>query len=166
MDHVSIESLTHDVWEDVKRIYLSGIETKNATFETKAPEWEAWDQAHRKDCRFIAVVDHTVAGWAALSPVSGRCVYAGVAEVSVYVDAQFRGKGIGHALLARLITESEAKGVWTLQAGIFPENVGSIVLHTKHGFRQIGIREKLGKMDGRWRDVGLFERRSAVAGVD
>lgn len=168
MEHVvnvMIEPMTAASWDDVRRIYQSGIDTKNATFETQAPQWDAWDKGHRSDCRLIAVVDGCVAGWAALSNVSGRCVYAGVAEVSIYIDAQFRRKGVGDALMSRLISESEQCGIWTLQAGIFPENEGSIRLHLKHGFRKIGIRERIGKMDGRWRDTALFERRSTVIGA-
>ena len=153
-------------WSSVQRIYNSGIATRNATFETKAPEWDAWDQSHRNDCRLIATIDDRIAGWAALSNVSGRCVYAGVAEVSIYIDVAFRGTGVGDQLMKQLITESEGNGIWTLQAGIFPENEASIALHVKHGFRILGTREKIGKMDGRWRDTILLERRSKMVGID
>jgi len=153
-------------WPSVQRIYNSGIGTKNATFETKAPEWEAWDQSHRKDCRLVATIDDCIAGWAALSNVSGRCVYAGVAEVSIYIDESYRGMGVGDQLMRQLIAESERHGIWTLQAGIFPENKASIALHLKHGFRILGTREKIGKINGSWRDTVLLERRSKVAGID
>jgi L-amino acid N-acyltransferase YncA len=151
-------------WPSVRAIYLEGIATGNATFESEAPEWQEWDSRHLPDLRIVAEVDGTVAGWAALSPVSSRCVYAGVAELSVYIASAMRGKGVGKALLAAVIAGSEAKGIWTLQSGIFPENMASLALHQKFGFRILGTRERIGKMDGRWRDVALLERRSAVAG--
>ena len=157
---IKIESMTNDSWIDVARIYEEGIATMNATFEKHIPDWNSWDKSHHKDCRLIALVDNKVVGWAALSIVSGRCVYSGVAEVSVYGDSGFRGKGVGDKLLYSLITESELCGIWTLQAGIFPENISSIRLHHKHGFRTIGIREQPGKMNHMWRDVALLERRS------
>ena len=150
-------------WPDVSRIYTEGIDTGNATFETDCPEWETWDRNHLKNCRFVAIENNSLAGWAALSPVSGRCVYKGVAEVSVYIDSKYRGKGIGKELMNRLINESESEGFWTLQAGIFPENTGSCKLHEKNGFRLVGKREKVGRMDGKWRDVLLYERRSKMA---
>ncbi len=146
-------------WPAVRAIYLEGIATGNATFETAAPEWERWDAGHLKSCRLVARVDGEVAGWAALSPVSARAVYAGVAEVSIYVAQRARGKGIGADLLRTLVAESEANGVWTLQAGIFPENTASIALHRRSGFRVVGTRERIGCVDGRWRDVVLMERR-------
>ncbi len=161
-----IQPITTDFWPDIVRIYESGIATGHATFEKSAPDWKSWDSSHRKDCRLVALIDGQVAGWAALSPVSGRCVYSGVAEVSIYVDEPFRGKGVGDRLLAALIQESEAAGIWTLQSGIFPENLGSLRLHQKHGFRIIGTRERMGNMDGVWRDVIVLERRSSIVGVD
>jgi len=157
--------LTHDHYDAVARIYLEGIETGNATFETQAPDWEKWDKGHLQHCRIIADVDNQVAGWAALSPVSGRCVYGGVAEVSVYIGKEHRGMGIGKALLEELIAQSEQNGLWTLQSGIFPENVSSIRLHEQCGFRRIGFREKVGQLGGRWCDTIQFERRSKVVGV-
>jgi len=152
-------------WESVRAIYLEGIATGNATFETAAPEWAKWDAAHRSDCRLVAREGSAVLGWAALSPVSSRKVYEGVAEVSVYVAASARGRGVGKLLLRSLIEESERRGVWTLQAGVFPENVPSIRLHEEFGFRRVGVRERVGKMGDRWRDVVLLERRSRTAGI-
>jgi len=152
-------------WPAVRTIYLEGIATGNATFEQTAPEWEQWDAGHLPSARIVARSDGgAVWGWAALSGVSSRCVYAGVAEVSIYVAERARGRGVGRQLMSRLIVDSETNGMWTLQAGIFPENVASIALHVRAGFRIVGRRERLGQMDGRWRDVVLMERRSAVAG--
>jgi phosphinothricin acetyltransferase len=153
-------------WDDVKRIYEEGIATGNATFQTSAPSWGEWDCGHLQFCRLIAVDDDKVIGWAALTPVSGRCVYAGVAEVSVYVAGEARGKGVGKKLLEALIKESEKNNLWTLQAGIFPENISSIKIHEACGFRLIGRREKIGKMNGKWRDIILLERRSNIVGVE
>ena len=147
-------------WEAVRAIYLEGIATRHATFETVAPEWNQWDAGHLPHSRLVARLDGAVAGWAALSAVSARKVYAGVAEVSVYVGAPARRKGIGRSLLRALIEESERRGIWTLQAGIFPENSASIRLHTNLGFRVVGTRERIACLDGRWRDVTLMERRS------
>jgi len=166
MEHLNIEAMTPDSWSDVARIYEYGISTKNATFEKQAPDWKSWDKTHRKECRLIAMIGQDIVGWAALASVSGRSVYAGIAEVSIYVDAGYTGKKIGDKLMRSLIIESENFGFWSLQAGIFPENVGSIKLHLKHGFRIVGIKEKIGKMDDKWRDVTLLERRSRVVGVD
>jgi len=153
----------HD-WDEVRRIYGEGIATGNATFETEVPSWEAWDRAHRADCRWVVREGSRLLGWAALSPVSGRCVYAGVAEVSVYVAAAARGRGVGRVLLAALIESSERQGIWTLQAGIFPENEASIRLHQSLGFQEVGRRERIGALAGTWRDVALLERRSRIAG--
>lgn len=166
MSEVIIEEMMDESWETVQRIYNAGIATKNATFQTEAPEWEAWDQSHRKDCRLIAKIDDNIAGWAALSNVSNRCVYAGVAEVSIYMDPAFRGMGIGDQLMKQLITESEKHGIWTLQAGVFPENKASIALHLKNGFSILGIREKIGKLENVWRDTVMLERRSKVVGIE
>jgi phosphinothricin acetyltransferase len=151
-------------WPAERAIYLEGIATGNATFEQTAPEWEKWNAGHLLAARIVARSNGTVLGWAALSGVSSRCVYAGVAEVSIYVAEQARGRGVGRQLMARLIADSEAEGLWTLQAGIFPENVASIALHERAGFRIVGKRERLGQMNGRWRDVVLMERRSVAAG--
>ena len=159
-----LEPMSPAYWESVRAIYREGIATGNATFEQSAPEWEQWDEGHLRACRFVARSRGEVLGWAALSPVSRRRVYRGVAEVSVYVSGQVRRKGVGMALLAALIESSEREGIWTLQAGIFPENTASVELHRRAGFRVVGTRERLGAMDGRWRDVVLMERRSAVVG--
>jgi L-amino acid N-acyltransferase YncA len=146
-------------WEDVRRIYAEGIATGNATFETEPPSWESWDSAHRKDCRLVASDGDALLGWAALSRVSERCAYGGVAEVSVYVGSAARGRGVGRTLLSELVRASEEAGIWTLQAGVFPENKASIAIHQKCGFRVVGVREKLGRLAGVWRDVVLLERR-------
>jgi L-amino acid N-acyltransferase YncA len=161
---LSIEPMTEKDWTDVRRIYAEGIATGNATFEKTLPDWESWNDGHLQVCRFIARSKGEVLGWAALSPVSGRCVYAGVAEVSVYVAQHARGRKVGSTLLSALIEGSEREGLWTLQAGIFPENIASLELHQRHGFRIVGTREKIGSMDGRWRDTLLMERRSTVVG--
>ncbi len=152
-------------WPEVQAIYCQGIATGHATFETDAPTWEAWDRQHLPTPRLVALGPAGILGWAALSPVSGRYVYRGVAEVSVYVAETARGQGVGRALLGALVSASEADGIWTLQAGIFPENTASIALHRACGFRIVGVRQRLGQMGGGWRDVALLERRSATVGV-
>jgi len=167
-----------DLWPAVREIYREGVATGNATFETELPDWEKWDSSHRKDCRLIALEPFdedteevlisrnklTVLGWAALSPVSARRVYRGVAEVSVYVSAAARGRGVGKALLQALVQESEVNGIWTLQAGVFPENTASVALHKSCGFRKVGVRRQIGKLGDSWRDVLLLERRSPSIG--
>jgi L-amino acid N-acyltransferase YncA len=162
---IAIDSMTTEDWNSVRTIYMEGIRSGNATFETSAPEWEQWDKEHLAVCRLVARRGREVLGWAVLSAVSHRRVYAGVAEASVYVAERARSRGIGRALLSALITSSEQQGIWTLQAAIFPENTVSLELVKSLGFRLVGIRERLGCMDGRWRDVVLLERRSSVAGV-
>lgn len=152
-------------WSSVEEIYRQGIATKNATFETDSPGWDAWNARHYLHSRLVAQDDQQILGWAALSPVSTRRVYQGVAEVSVYVAESARGRGVGRALLLALIEQSEENAIWTLQAGIFPENAASIGLHESLGFRQVGRREKLGQLRGIWRDVILLERRSLKAGI-
>ena len=159
-----IEPMMAEDWDAVLAIYLEGIATRNATFETSAPEWEKWDSGHRADCRLVSRQGGNMLGWAALSPVSGRCVYAGVAEVSIYITAAARGQGVGRALLTQLVNESEAAGLWTLQAGILRENAASRALHAACGFRELGYRERVGQLDGVWRDVILMERRSGKTG--
>ncbi|MEP7074981.1 MAG: N-acetyltransferase family protein [Acidobacteriota bacterium] len=151
-------------WPRIREIYLEGIATGNATFEQTAPEWKEWDAEHLNQPRLVARDAEGVIGWAAVSPVSGRCVYGGVAEVSVYVAESGRGKGLGNGLLKALIDASEANGIWTLQAGIFPENTASIELHLRNGFREVGRRTRIGKMNGTWRDTVLLERRSKTVG--
>ena len=164
---MTIRTLEPSDWPAVREIYAQGIATGQATLETSPPEWEAWDKSHVSNLRYVAIADNgDVAGWAALTPVSGRCVYAGVAEVSVYIAEDYRGQKIGDLLLKHLISESEENGYWTLQAGIFPENPGSIKLHENNGFRIIGYREKIGKMKDVWRDVNLLERRSKTIGIN
>lgn len=160
-----IEKMTFADWDQVRSIYLQGIATGQATFEMDAPGWEEWNSAHISGCRLVARLGNSILGWAALGPVSSRCVYAGVAEVSVYVGEKYRGQGVGHSLLEALISQSEKNGFWTLQAGIFPENLPSVSLHKKCGFREVGRRERIGKMNGVWRDVILFERRSQSVGI-
>jgi L-amino acid N-acyltransferase YncA len=156
-----IDSMQRSDWEHVAAIYREGIATGQATFETSVPSWEQWDRAHLAVARLIARAGEVIVGWAALSTVSQRKVYAGVAEVSVYVASTSRGRGIGRKLLAALIEESEGNGIWTLQAGIFPENTASLALHHNAGFREVGRRERIGKMNGEWRDTLLLERRSS-----
>jgi L-amino acid N-acyltransferase YncA len=158
----SIVPLEAAHWDEVARIYAQGIATGNATFETEVPSWEAWDASHLADHRLVALRDGEVAGWAALSHVSDRCVYGGVAEESVYVAEEARGQGVGGELLEALIASSESAGIWTIQTGIFPENEASVRLHERVGFRIVGTRERLGRLNGVWRDVLLLERRSAA----
>jgi phosphinothricin acetyltransferase len=158
--------MTAGHWPAVKAIYEEGIATGHATFQTESPEWGDWDRGHLVHSRLVVLTDAgEVAGWAALSPVSGRAVYAGVAEVSVYVRASERGRRAGLQLLRALVEESERQGIWTLQAGIFPENIPSLKIHANCGFRQVGFRERIGAMDGVWRDTVLLERRSGVVGL-
>jgi L-amino acid N-acyltransferase YncA len=159
-----IDSIGVEDWEAVRSIYQDGIATGNATVETHAPDWESWNSNHRPDCRLVARDGDEVVGWAALSPVSTRSAYAGVAEVSVYVSKSSRGSGVGKLLLSSLVSTSEAAGIWTLQAMIFVENEASIALHSSSGFRSVGIRERIGSLNGQWRDTLLMERRSNVVG--
>jgi len=163
---VVIRAMEPGDWKRVAEIYEGGIATGDATFETEVPTWRAWDASHLPACRLLAESGGRIVGWAALSGVSDRCVYGGVGEVSVYVDAGARGKGVGSELLAALVAASEEAGLWTLQAGVFPENEASVRVHVKAGFRLVGRRERLGKLGSRWRDVLLLERRSSVMGVD
>ena len=163
---MQIQEMLPADWQAVKMIYEQGIATGNATFQTKAPSWESWDAAHLKHSRLVAREAGKVLGWTALSGVSDRCVYAGVAEVSVYVATEARGKGLGKQLLEALVLESEKNGIWTLQAGLFPENLAGLKLHETCGFRLIGRREKIGKMNGLWRDTLLLEKRSQSIAAD
>lgn len=158
-----VRDLTPDDWPAVRAIYEAGIRS-GATFETEAPTWEAWDASH-PELRLVAERDGEVVGWAALSPSSDRCCYRGVGEVSVYVGESARGSGVGRLLLEELVERSEQAGYWTLNAGLFPENEVSLRLHDACGFRLIGVRERLGQLDGEWRDTIWLERRSTVVGV-
>jgi phosphinothricin acetyltransferase len=146
-------------WSAVHAIYAQGIATGNATYETEPPSFERWSASHPSEHRFVAVCDGAVVGWVAGSPVSDRCAYAGVLEDSVYVDARAQGQGIGRHLLEAFIAHADAAGIWTIQSGIFPENVASVELHRRCGFRVVGTRERLGQLNGTWRDVLLMERR-------
>ena len=159
---MKIRDLRPQDWPDVVRIYEEGMLTGNATFETQLPSWEAWDAGHLGEHRLVVTLDDEVVGWAALSPYSDRECYRGVAEESIYVAERVRGLGFGRRLLAALVASTEAAGIWTLQAGIFPENEASIVLHEALGFRVVGVRERLGRSRGIWRDVVLLERRSEM----
>ena len=151
-------------WEQVRSIYLEGVAAGNSTFETEAPSWEKWDEGHHQFARLVMRDGERVVGWAALSPVSKRNVYRGVAEVTVYVTESARGQGIGRTLLEALIKESERNNIWTLQASIFPENSASVKLHLACGFREVGRRERIATLNGVWRDTLLFERRSKIIG--
>jgi len=162
---VEIKQMKPSDWLAVADIYKQGIETGMATFETTVPEWEQWNENHIESCRLVAKINENTVGWAALSAVSSRCVYGGVAEVSVYVSSLVRGKKIGEHLLRNLIDQSEEQGYWTLQSGIFPENLSSIRLHEKLGFRKIGYKERIGQLDGDWKDNILMEKRSNKKGL-
>ena len=159
---VTVAAMRPEDWPAVADIYAEGIATGLATFETEVPSWEAWDAAHLPAHRLAAVRSGRVVGWAALSPVSGRCVYAGVAEDSVYVAADARGCGVGLTLLTALVRGADTGGIWTVQAGVFPENRASIALHERCGFRVVGKRERIGRLGNAWKDVVLLERRSPV----
>lgn len=158
--------MTDEDWGAVARIYGEGIATGDATFETEIPVWEQWDSGHADVCRLVGDLDGEVVGWAALSPVSGRWVYRGVAEASIYVATSAQGRGVGTRLLVALVDASEEAGYWTLQTAIFPENKGSIALHERCGFRVLGTRERIGNQNGRWRDTVVMERRSPRVGVE
>tara|TARA_B110000003_G_scaffold39104_1_gene35873 strand:- start:1126 stop:1614 length:489 start_codon:yes stop_codon:yes gene_type:complete len=152
-------------FSSVKSIYQQGIDTGNATFQKKAKGWNEWNLSFLSSCRIVAEMNGDVVGWAALSPASNRAIYNGVAEVSIYIAKNYANYGIGNSLLSELISSSENEGIWTLQAGIFPENESSIAIHTKNGFKKFGLRKKLGKMNGVWRDILFMERRSKVVGI-
>ena len=157
---LQVDELTAGDWPAVSAIYAEGIATRNATFETAVPSWGEWERAHMDDYRLVGRVDGEIVGWAALSRVSDRQCYRGVVEDSVYVRNGHHGQGVGHALLSALVSRAEAAGVWTIQAGVFPENLASLKLHVACGFRVVGVRERIGQLDGAWRDVVLLERRS------
>ncbi len=160
MKTFTIKPLVESHQNDVLEIYELGIETKNATFNTTVPTWEEWDKGHLQHSRFVVELENNIAGWIALSPVSTRCNYSGVAEVSVYIHPEYSGLRFASKLMEIMISESEKNGIWTLQSSVFPENEASIKLHEKFGFRKVGYREKIAKMDGIWRDTILLERRS------
>ena len=162
LTRMTIRELQPADWPDVARIFEEGIRTGNATFETTAPTWETWDGGHLTDHRLVVTLDGDVVGWAALSAVSDRACYSGVAEHSIYVAERVRGLGFGRQLLAALVAAADAGGIWTLQSGVFPENEASLALHLSLGFRVVGVRERLGRLDGVWRDVVLLERRSEM----
>lgn len=162
VEAIRIEALRPEHWPDVARIYGDGIATGHATFATEVPDWERWHASHLQEHRFVAVCGGAVLGFVAVSPVSDRCVYGGVVENSVYVDASSRGRGVGRCLLEALIESTEAAGIWTIQTGVFPENAASLRLHERVGFEVVGRRRRLGKLHGEWRDVLLLERRSDV----
>lgn len=164
MQNWEIRNFQKENYSDVARIYQTGIDGRNATFQKEVPTFEAWDQKYLDACRFVVMENGTAIGWAALLPFSGMPSYRGVAELSIYIDPAAAGKGIGTALMAHIVSESEKAGFWTLQSLIFPENTASIALHKKFGFKTLCIHEKLGEMDGVFRDVALLERRSDVAG--
>ncbi|MHA7055785.1 N-acetyltransferase family protein [Aquimarina sp. M1] len=155
-----IKPFNQSDWSDISRIYKEGIDTGIATFETTVPVWEQWNRSHIKSCRLKAVINKEIVGWTALTPISKREVYKGVAEVSIYITSKYQNFGIGKLLLANLIEQSEKEGFWTLQAGIFSENKASIILHSALGFRIIGYREKIGKLNQKWYDNTILERRS------
>ena len=165
-DHImNIEKLIEKHWPEVRAIYESGLATGNANFSHQVPDWERWDNNHVKTCRLAATENGVVLGWAALTAIADNCVFAGVAEVSVYVADGQRGKGIGKQLLAELVKISEENNFWTLESRIFAENTASLKIHRDNGFRIVGRRERIGKLDGEWRDTLLLERRSAIAGL-
>lgn len=157
---IVIQPFNQQDWSYISRIYKEGIATGMATFETQVPDWDQWDQTHTRSCRLKAVINNEIVGWAALAPASKREIYKGVAEVSIYITSKYRNLGIGKLLLTKLIEESEREGFWTLQAGIFSNNTASIKLHTSLGFRIVGYRENIGKLQGTWYDNTILERRS------
>lgn len=163
---MEIITIRKDHFPEIAEIYRQGLETGHATFETNVPTWEDWDKGKLKHSRLVATLDNTVVGWAALSAVSDLCVYGGVAEVSIYISNNHQGKGIGKALMQKLIEESEANDIWTLQSGMFPENKATVALHKNAGFRIIGHREKIGKLGNTWRNTIMMERRSKTIGIN
>lgn len=163
--NITIQKFVKENWNDVSEIYRQGLLTRNATFETEVPDYENWIRKFHGHLLWVAILNGKVVGWAGVQPVSVRKVYEGVVEVTVYIHNEFAGKGIGTALMKHLIEESEKAGIWTLYASIFPENTASVRLHITHGFREIGYREKIAQLDGKWRNTVLFERRSKKIGI-
>lgn len=166
MAEITIGSMLPEDWPAVRLIYAEGIATGNATFETEPPDWEAWNRNHHAKCRLVARAGDEVVAWAAISPVSARACYAGIAEHSIYVDASQLGKGIGKRLLGAFVEASEAAGFWTLQSSIFPENRASIAIHLACGFRILGRRKRVAMLNGVWRDTVMVERRSRIVGME
>lgn len=163
---IAFRKMNASDWPKVAEIYAEGLATGHSSFQEEIPLWEEWDIGHKKCCRILAIYDNEIVGWAALSPTSSRKVYEGVAEVSLYVAKKFQGQKIGLSLLKELINESEENYIWTLQASIFPENKASIQVHTHLGFRILGFREKIGELNGKWRDTMILERRSQKVGLE
>lgn len=163
---IQVRPLLPEDWQSVKTIYEKGIATGNATFQATAPPaWEIWDKAHLAHSRFVAILDETIVGWVALTPTSARDCYKGVAELNIYVDPEYAGKGIGNHLVEALVASSEANGIWTLYSSTFPENKASVGLQKKFGFREIGYRERIAQQNGIWRNTLIMERRSQVVGT-
>jgi L-amino acid N-acyltransferase YncA len=162
---MNIEKLSEKHWPEVKAIYESGVATGNANFSHTIPDWDAWDKTHVKNCRLVTTENGVVLGWAALTVISDHCVFAGVAEISVYIAEASRGKGVGKKLLSELVKLSEQNNFWTLESRIFIENLASIKIHEENGFRIIGSRERIGQLNGVWRDTLLLERRSVKVGI-
>jgi L-amino acid N-acyltransferase YncA len=162
---VALRTMIKNDWPQIAEIYKQGIKTRNATFETEIPTWDKWNSTHIQNCRIVATIENLIVGWAALVPVSARKVYSGVGEISIYISNKFKGQRIGTKLLEKLIVESENEGFWTLQSVIFPENTISIKMHQDNGFRIVGYREKIGQLDGIWRNTILLERRSNKIGL-
>jgi L-amino acid N-acyltransferase YncA len=163
--NANIRPFTHNDWNAVSNIYRQGLETRNATFETSVPDYETWIKKFHSHLLWVAELNNQVVGWAGLQPISVRKIYEGVVELTIYIDYMHIGQGIGKSLMNHLIVESEKSGIWTLYATIFPENRASIFLHQSAGFREIGYRERIGQLDGKWRDTVLFEKRSKKVGV-
>lgn len=157
--------ITEQNYPQVQLIYSHGLETRNATFETSVPDWQKWDHSHLQHSRIAIMKEDVMLGWGALTKVSDRCVYEGVAEISVYIHKDFWGQGVGTMIMQKLISESETNGIWSLMSGVFPENKNSIQLHLKEGFRIIGTRERIAQLDGIWRDTVLLQRRSEKIGI-
>ena len=160
-----IRSLHDNDAAAVLEIYRQGLDSGEASFETESPDWASWQTRYHPFCRLVWEQDDEVRGWAALAPVSARDCYRGVAEVSIYVATAWRGRGIGGKLMAALVEQSENQGIWSLYSSIFPENLATLQLHLRHGFRKVGIRERIAQRDGRWRDTLILERRSEKIGI-
>jgi L-amino acid N-acyltransferase YncA len=163
---ISFDTIGEANFSEVQMIYEQGLRTRNATFESTVPDWSKWNQSHLSHSRIAVMYQNQMIGWGSLSAISERCVYAGVAEISVYVHADYWERGIGSIIMQKLIDESEKNGIWSLMSGVFPENEASIRIHLKEGFRIVGTREKIGKLDDVWRDTILLQRRSKIVGID